>query len=280
MLILLFILGLAIGSFLNVLIDRLAKKQSILGRSYCDHCKKKLKSQDLIPVFSYFQLGGKCRYCHKKLSAYYPFVEIVTAVFFVVLWIYLPTNVILGSTFDKLSVNSATPESTLGFWTSQNDVLVRVLYLGLFSSLIGIFFADLKYQIIPDELQIALFLFAFLIIGMPAFEIKRFLGHLFSGAAIMAPMYLLHVATKGKGMGFADVKLSFTIGFLLGIIGGFIAVYIGFVTGAVVGLILLASHRKKWRSKIAFGPFLVLGTVTVLIFQPQLMEIFRFIFGF
>ncbi|OGK59761.1 hypothetical protein A3H84_03615 [Candidatus Roizmanbacteria bacterium RIFCSPLOWO2_02_FULL_40_13] len=250
-LVFLFVLGLAVGSFLNVCIDRLPKNKKITGRSQCDFCKKKLKPIDLIPVFSFFQLGGKCKYCRKKLSFYYPFVEIVTAVVFVVLWVYLP----------------------------QSEIQ-KVFYLGLFATLIGIFFADLKYQIIPDELQITLFIFAFFLIADRGGGVKQLAEHLFSGAIVMLPMYLLHILTKGKGMGFGDVKLSFIIGFLLGITGGFIALYLGFAVGAVIGVGLLMSKKRKWKSKIAFGPFIVIGFISVLLSGQRLIELVREIYRF
>src|SRR3990167_6061984 len=188
-LVFLFVLGLAVGSFLNVCIDRLPKNKKITGRSQCDFCKKKLKPIDLIPVFSFFQLGGKCKYCRKKLSFYYPFVEIVTAVVFVVLWVYLP----------------------------QSEIQ-KVFYLGLFATLIGIFFGD--------------------------------------------------------------VKFSFIIGFLLGITGGFIALYLGFAVGAVIGVGLLMSKKRKWKSKIAFGPFIVIGFISVLLSGQRLIELVREIYRF
>ena len=79
-----FLLGLAVGSFLNVLINRLPREESVVkGRSYCDHCKKKLVWYDLIPLFSFIFLKGKCGYCHSPISFYYPIVELMTGVMFV-----------------------------------------------------------------------------------------------------------------------------------------------------------------------------------------------------
>ena len=80
---LLFLIGIAIGSFLNVLIDRLPNEEKITGRSHCDHCQKKLAWYDLIPVISYVFLGARCRYCSKKLSFFYPMVELITGIMFI-----------------------------------------------------------------------------------------------------------------------------------------------------------------------------------------------------
>ncbi len=241
MIIFLFVLGLAVGSFLNVCADRLSHEKSILGRSSCDFCKKKLAPADLIPVLSFFLQKGRCRYCKKKLSFYYPLVEIVTGLTYILL-----------------------------FFSIKQPLVETVLYFGLFSVLVAVFFSDLKYQIIPDELQIALFLFALAI-----FFVKKagivFLGfQIVQGLVVAAPMYLLYRLTKRKGMGFADVKLAFTMGFFLGWMWGFVALYLGFVLGAVVGIFLLASRQKKWKSKIAFGPFLVLGTAAIILFSKKI----------
>src|SRR3989344_5648624 len=117
MLFYIFIIGLCVGSFLNVLIDRLSNDESILGRSYCDNCKKQLKSIDLIPIFSYFFLKGKCRFCKKKINFRYPIVEFLTAVLFVMDFIFLPIYL----------------------------PLIKAIELAVISCLIVIFFADMKY---------------------------------------------------------------------------------------------------------------------------------------
>lgn len=244
----LFILGLAVGSFLNVCADRLSHEKSILGRSSCDYCKKKLAPIDLIPVLSFLLQKGRCRYCKKKLSFYYPLVEIVTGLTYVFL-----------------------------FFSVKQPVVETVLYFGLFSVLIAVFFSDLKYQIIPDELQIALFLFALAIFLVRNAGVV-FLGfQTLQGLVVAAPMYLLYRLTKRKGMGFADVKLAFTMGFFLGWLWGFVALYLGFVFGAVIGITLLISRQKKWKSKIAFGPFLVLGTAAVILFSKAISTILSYL---
>src|SRR3990167_2998470 len=121
--VIIFILGASIGSFLNVLIDRLPQGKSILGRSQCDFCQKKLKWFDLIPIFSFIFLTGRCRYCHKKLSWQYPVVEALTGLAFV---------------FSDFAV-----------W-------------GIIACLIVIFFSDLKYHLISDYILLTLFMFSFL----------------------------------------------------------------------------------------------------------------------
>ena len=244
MIFILFILGLAVGSFLNVCADRLSHDKSILGRSACDYCKKKLGVRDLIPVISFILQKGKCRYCKKKLSFYYPLVEIVTGLTYVFLFFYI-----------------------------KQPIVEAVLYFGLFSVLIAIFFSDLKYQIIPDELQIVAFLFAVGIFLSRKAGVVFFGFQIAQGLIVATPMYLLYRLTKRKGMGFADVKFAFTMGFFLGWMWGFVALYLGFVLGAIVGIVLLVTGQKRWKSKIAFGPFLVIGTALVVLFDKQIIPI-------
>lgn len=264
----LFIFGLAIGSFLNVLIDRLPNEQSIMGRSYCDHCKHKLAWNDLIPVFSFVFLGGKCRYCGKKISWQYPLIEILTGISFVL--IFNP---------DLIGVNFQFPI----FNEFSNSLIFKIGMLGLVSTLIVIFFSDLKYQIIPDSMQITFFIFALFI---HIFSLKYFWNlefgiwsFLISGVVVLLPILILYWLTKGRGMGFGDVKLAFIIGFFLGLKAGLLALYCSFILGAIIGLALIIFKQKKLKSKIAFGPFLILGMIIVLIWQKELFDLIYKIYG-
>ncbi len=234
----LFIFGLSVGSFLNVLIDRLPKGESILGRSYCDHCKTKIKSLDLVPILSFLNLKGKCRYCGKKISWKYPLIELLTGVIFVLGFLYIPVDAIL----------------------------VKIFYLGLLSCLIVIFFTDAKFQIIPTQIQIALFLLSAMILIFSGFDLTKILSRTLDGFLTMLPILLIYFLTKGQGMGDADVIFSFNLGFLLGIFDGFVAIYIAFVIGAIFGLTLIVLKRARLKSKIALGSFLVLGVVVMIFF--------------
>lgn len=249
----LFIIGLVIGSFLNVLIDRLALCESIMGRSYCDHCKHKLAWYDLIPVFSFIFLKGECRYCHKKVSGFYPLVELLTAVIFTITWALLPTNA---------------------------GITNKIIMLAILSTLLVIFFTDLKYQIISDEIQVVFLLLAFTFLTVSGITFKALFQHLLSSVAVMSVILSLFLLTRGRGMGFGDVKLSTTIGLLLGLKAGMMALYLAFIIGAIFGLILIFLKRKKLKSKIAFGPFLVLGIIIMLLFKEETFAFFKYFYSF
>lgn len=223
----LFILGLLVGSFANVLIDRLPNGENVfVGRSHCDYCKKQLRWFELIPVVSFLLQGGRCRRCHKKFSIQYPIIELVTASAFVFLLPY------------------------------------SAAYYVLYIALLVIFVADLKYQIIPDSM-IIVGIFCTFWTGM----------NLIPAIGSFVFFLVLWLITKKKGIGFGDVKLAFFMGLLLGFPGVVIAFYVAFLTGAVVGVILILGKKKHLKSAIAFGPFLVLGTVVVLVWQPQLISL-------
>lgn len=246
-----FILGLAVGSFLNVLIDRLPNDKGLLGRSHCDYCKHTLQPKDLVPVFSYMFLRGRCRYCQKSLQIQYPLIELLTGVTFVLTW--------------------------LAF--SYRGIGEQIYTIVLVSIFIAMFFSDLKYQILPDEEQLALFIVAtaFLLInGTPTIQIVERFALSF---VAMLPLLLLFLGTRGRGMGFGDVKLSFILGFIFGIQGAFIVLYLAFVSGGFFGATALLTRKKRLKSKIAFGPFLILGAVMYLFFSNVLITQLHTILG-
>jgi leader peptidase (prepilin peptidase)/N-methyltransferase len=258
-----FLFGLAVGSFLNVLILRLGSevKKGIGGRSHCPKCGHQLGWQDLIPVLSFVMLGGKCRYCGQKISWQYPIVELATGILFV----FLLTN------FWSLGFGHW---DLFGIWSLGFGIFIT-------SCLIVIFVSDLKFFIIPDEIIIAGSIAA-LIYRLSAvfnFEIwnlfrnwKLEIGnwqtvgyHLL--AAIAAGTFFLAIvlATNGKGMGLGDVKMAFLMGLVLGWPLILPALLLAFVAGALVGLGLIAAGRAKMKSEIPFGTFLAAATFLVMI---------------
>lgn len=243
-----FILGLFFGSFLNVLIDRLPQGENPWrGRSRCDYCKKTLGVWDLLPVISFLWLRGKCRYCHKRLSWEYPLLELFTASVFGICGLALLNHYI------------------------NHPYLGLILTAGLIiaSSFIVIFFADIKYQIIPDEMIISLLGGSLLFI---VFTSRSLLPYLLTSLIAAGFFLAIYVVTRGRGMGFGDVKLVFALGLFLGFPKALIALYIAFLTGAVVSLILILVKKKRLKSRIAFGPFLVGGSVLSLIFGQYIAQ--------
>lgn len=251
-----FILGLVVGSFLNVLIDRIPRDESILyGRSYCEHCKHKLAWYDLIPLLSFLILRGKCRHCLSHISFYYPFVELITGIFFLLIY-----NFSSGAGFSFVQQ------------FSNYSLLTLTYYLFITSALIVIFFTDLKYGIIPDKILYPSIIISFLYIILNTKYL--ILPNLISGVAAFFFFLIIYLITKGRGMGFGDVKLVFFMGIFLGSPKIIYALYLAFLTGAFISLILILCGQKNMKSIIPFGPFLVFSTFIVLFFQEKIMQFF------
>jgi len=254
---LLFVLGLVIGSFLNVLIYRTVHGEDFVhGRSKCPHCKHTIFWYDNIPLISFLVLGGKCRNCKTKISWRYPAIELLSGLLFV-WWFFV------GFTFFRLS-------------QAPLDVIQPLFWLSVGLMLLIIFATDWLYQIIPD--------YANLILGVLAVGYRTYLAltgamrwedfvmTLLTGFILSGFLFLLWWFTKGRGMGFGDVKYALVMGILLGWPRALVGIFLAFISGALAGLILILSGYKKMREKIAFGPFLVLGTLLALIWGSKLWD--------
>ena len=240
-----FIFGLIIGSFLNCVIYRLEKGKSLWGRSYCPHCKHTLIWTDLVPVFSFLFLKGRCRYCHKKISIQYPMVEILTALIFLLILNFQPLNL-------KFSILN----------------LLFLLYI--VSSLIVIFIYDLKHYLIPDKILFPAIIIAF---------IYNFLNFNYLLAAFIAFSFFLfiYLISKGQWMGFGDVKLSILLGLILGFPNILVGLFLSFFFGAIIGIGLIYLNKKGLKSEIPFAPFLIMGTFVAMFFGDRIIQCY---FGF
>lgn len=240
MVIIIFFLGLIIGSFLNVVIYRLDKNQSIwFGRSACPHCRKKIFWYDNIPVLSFILLGGQCRHCQKKISLQYPLVEIATALLLVLL-----------------------------FW--RYGLSEQFIVYAIFSAVLIVIFAyDLKTFQILDQITIPTMIFAFLVnlyLGMVWWQLilAAMIGALFFAAQFFV--------SSGKWVGDGDIRLGALMGAMLGWPNILVALFLAYLIGAGVGIILLSLKRKEFGSAIPFGPFLTLATFITLICGKEIMQ--------
>lgn len=277
-----FVVGAFVGSFLNVVVDRLRNGEPMIsGRSHCESCKKTLSSVELIPILSFIIQSGKCKSCGQKLSLYYPFSEIITGLSFAAIAYYINL-----------------------FGSAHPLVLVGFVYLITVASFyIIILLSDLKYRIIPDRVvyPAIIFVLAFLVLNMvingaysylylknDAFGryllqtdywqnqmyamLKGFLWTLLSSAAVSLFFWILISVTRGRGMGGGDAKL----GFLIGIFNGFpinvVSIFAGFLLGAVYSLVLVLLRKKGLKDTIAFGPFLILGSLITFVFGHRLLN--------
>lgn len=255
--VLIFIIGAFLGSFLNVVSDRILRKESFLkGRSYCEHCKHFLSALDLVPIFSFVALSGRCRYCKKSISAWYPFSE-----FF--------TGIIYFLTFQFLTFNSYYLISIPSFY-----------YFLISSLLIVIFFTDAKYGIIPDKIlypAISLSFF-FLILFQRGLILNNLLSALGSFAFFFLISFIFYFFTKKQSMGGGDLKLAFFLGLFLGFPNIVFALYLAFLTGAFYSIILIIWKKKRFlKDTVALGPFLVLGSL-ISLFYGNLIQIYLLVY--
>lgn len=253
-----FILGLFIGSFLGVIIERLPFNRSIVfPASHCPHCRHKLHPLDLIPVVSYLMLNRKCRYCASPISVFYPSVELITGASFVFIFYFsLGTSVI----------------DIFG----QTSIIWNILYLLIvILAFIAVFFIDMKYGIIPFRIVIFAALVIFINYFLRGVSLETWLNYLLSAFIVLGIFFMLFYFSKGRAIGFGDVVFSFLMGFFLGFPKIILAVYLAFLTGAGFSLILVLLGKKKLRgSTIPFGPFLVLGTIVSLFWGEKIIELF------
>ena len=245
MLFLVFIFGTLFGSFFGVLIDRTKKGENIVkGRSKCDFCKKELSFLDLVPVLSFILLKGRCRYCHKNLSVYYPLIELSTGVVFVLTYLYSPLLQNLGN---------------LNF--------VFFYFLFIFSSLLVLFFQDLKFGILSDKIIGVVILVSLFYLFL--FQRQEFFVNLLTGAIsfgfFVLISFLFYMVTKKQGMGGGDIKLSFLLGLILGYPAIIICLYIAFLTASLISIILVLWRKKDYLvDSLPFGPFLIMGALVSL----------------
>ena len=244
MLVFYFLIGLAVGSFLNSVIYRLEKKESIIkARSYCPYCKKTLSWFELIPLMSFILQRGKCRHCKKPILLQYPLVELATGILFVLCgWYFLP------------------------------NILDSIFYILVSSCLIVIFVYDLKHYIIPNEVVYSGIILAFLyqlqfsIFQPMAGNFGPFISAILVGSFFLAIILI----SKGRWMGMGDVKLAVFMGLVLGWPGILVALFLAFLIGAFTSVILIIFKKKTLKSEIPFGPFLA-GATLVAIFWGNIL---------
>ncbi len=255
---LVFLAGLFLGSFLNCIIYRTSIGKKPEGRSYCPKCKHTLQTRDLIPLFSFLFLLGKCRYCKKKISLEYPLIEFLTGVLFVF------------SASHSGFLTSFPAVSTV-------EVAIMVYLFAIFFFLLLIFFYDLKYFLIPDIAVFSLIGLSFLFLFSEFLfegDVEILIHGIFAALGAFLVFFLLFYFTKGRGMGFGDVKFVVFMGLFLGVPNIIAGLFISFLLGAIIGIILILFKKKGMKSQIPFGPFLVIGTLLALSFGETIMEFY------
>lgn len=261
------VFGLVIGSFLNALVWRLheqgageehpvksaydGKTLSITrGRSICPHCGHQLAASDLVPVFSWLWLRGKCRYCRGPISWQYPLVELLTGFLFA---------------WSAVVLNPQGNAAWAGF----------VGWLIVLSGLVALTVYDLRWMLLPDRIVYPLIFIMLAVLciqtllGQPeSILLRHVLAALFLGAAFL----VLASLAGGRLFGGGDVKLGFLMGLILGLRGVTVAALLAFWAAAIVGIVLVLAGRKTRKSYLPFGPFLAFGTLVAVWYGRPIIE--------
>lgn len=241
---LIFVFGLSVGSFLGALSFRLPRGKSVLrGRSYCPKCRKKIAWYDNIPLLSFIFLSGRCRSCGKRISLRYPLVEFFTGLTFLLIFIYFPQN-----------------------------VFYLLLLLFVACLFIAIFVIDFEHNVIPDEIVFLIFSTSFFSLLLSS--VSDFYTYSLSAFGGANFLLLLHLITKGRGMGLGDVKLALAGGIFFDSAKVLFWFFLSFVLGAVVGLSLVVLGKAKFGKQIPFGPFMIVAFFLTLFWGNRLIGIF------
>jgi leader peptidase (prepilin peptidase)/N-methyltransferase len=241
------LLGLAVGSFLNVCIDRLPQNESIvIPPSHCAACQHKLSPKDLIPVFSYLRLRGRCRYCQTPIPRRLFWVELASAVIFALLfWHY-----------------GLTP-----------DLGIMIFYDCVFTI---VFVIDLEHGLILNKVAYPSMVVALLLALVPqprlTLMIEPGIASAALGGAIGFAIFLLIAIISRGGMGWGDVKLAALIGLATGFPLVFVAIIMGAILGGIVAGALLITKRTKRRATIPFGPFLAAAAMATLVWGTDILS--------
>jgi leader peptidase (prepilin peptidase) / N-methyltransferase len=242
--------GLLIGSFLNVVIWRVPRGESIVRPpSHCPSCDAEIAPYDNIPVISWVVLRGHCRHCGAGISARYPLVELACAG----LWVAMGLR--FGATWQLPA------------------------YLVLVSALLALSMIDFDTFLLPDKIVFPMTGALVILFGLAAVLDDSggdFVRALLGGLAAFVFFLTVHLIAP-RGMGFGDVKLSFGLGLALGWLSWglvFLGLFLGFLLGAVIGVFLIATKIRSRKDHVPFGPFLAAGTVLAILFGAPLLDLY------
>ena len=273
-----FILGTAIGSFLNVVAYRsvhgdpkrpdlkksprsgLKKLDSILfGKSACPHCKKKLKPLDLIPIVSYLLLEGRCRACHKKISLQYPLIEAATGLLFAFTFYYWSANI-----FNNLHLTSY--------------ILHLVYLLFVVCVLIVLFTTDIVDGLLPNSIVLpAIVVVAFyklILLTFGSVSVSSLSWDIIAALLTTAVFFAIVYFSGERALGGGDVKFVFFIALAVGWPAVLVSLFSGFLTGGLVAVMLILLGKKRFGQTVPLGPFLAIGAAIALFWGQQIIDLY------
>jgi leader peptidase (prepilin peptidase)/N-methyltransferase len=241
------VFGLLLGSFLNVVIHRLPRGQSIVrGRSMCPKCKQTVRAYDNVPVISWIVLRGKCRACGWKIPGRYPLVELLTGA------------------------------AAAGAMWASGPTLTALWVFAFLAIMIAITFIDWEHQIIPDPLSLGGTVLGWIgaVVCLPITLVQSLVGSIVGAGLILAIALLYKAARKVDGMGGGDVKLMAMIGAFLGWQMVFAVLFVAAFAGSVYGIILLRKRGADGKTAVAFGSFLAPAAILMWFAGERLLSLY------
>ncbi len=253
------------GSFVGALTWRIRHKMDFVrGRSECEHCHHILSAVDLIPVFSWLFLRGRCRYCHKKIGALTLWLELAMAVVFIMSFVYWP----LGQLYIKTGAVDG--------W----QIALFVLWLIMAVMMMALLVYDYRWRLLPNKIMFPLMAVGLLFslmnnIVVHDTSLLQYILSMALGLLPVAGVYgLIYICSSGRLIGFGDVKFGVVVGLLFGWQGALLVLVVANILGSLVSLPMLLFGKMKMNSQMAFGPFLIAATVIVFLFQHYFITFF------
>lgn len=260
--VLLAFLGLCLGDFLTAFVERLHDGRDwVKGRSECDRCHHQLSFLDMVPVLGWLMVGGKCRYCRKPLPKHYPLIEIATAALFVMSYFAWP----------------------YGFEAA--GVVRFSMWLVMLVGFMALIVYDLRWMILPNKIVYPLIILAIIevftravFLGGGANAVRdAVLGIVAAGGLF----FVIFQVSKGKWIGGGDVKLGILIGLLVGgPLKALLVIFVASVLGTIVAIPMMITGKLKRNSRLPFGPFLIMGTIVVMLYGQAILDWYFRLFGF
>lgn len=261
-LIILFWLGISLGSFAGALAWRIYKKKDwVKGRSQCDHCGRQLSALDLVPIFSWLVLRGRCRYCKKPISWQHPLTELAAGLVFALSYYFWPGGV-----------------DTTGDW------VLFITWLTTSVGLLTLLIYDARWMLLPNKIIYPTLAVAatgrfIYIIGFEDKKLSAFLSWAFSVAISSGVFWVLFIVSNGRWIGFGDIRLGFITGTLLSSPAkSFLMILTSSILGTLFVLPGLIAGKNKVDMKLPYGPFLIVATAIVLLFGTDILDWYKELF--
>lgn len=259
------LIGAAMGSFVGAMTWRIKnKKDFVKDRSECEYCHHKLEPLDLVPIFSWVFLRGKCRYCKAKIGVTTLILEVSLAAAFVISYAFWPLGNIDGV---------AGPDLL--------QLSMFLLWLAALVLLTALFTYDIRWQLLPDRFMWPLVVICLVLSFLNNIFVQdlSLLNYVFNTFLAMIPVFgvyaILYILSRGEWIGFGDVKFGIAVGLLLNWQSALLVLVLANVLGSIVMLPMLATKKATVNSQIAFGPFLIAATFAVFLFNSQLMYVLQ-----